>query len=135
MFNNYDNLNNSASSVGYNVCSGCLCATVCKWRDKAMQAEAEIKEKTKVDRDATVDDVYKILDIKVTCKYKQSNPVTRLYNGDYGDIAVPCKVTGADQTHVNTISTPKPGEYTGSTIRNATGSVIKNPVSSDCYYK
>jgi len=130
----FDNLTNAASS-NFNICSGCLCATVCKCRDKAMQAEAEIKEKTKVDRDATVDDVYKILDIKVTCKYKQSNPVTRLYNGDYGDIAVPCKVTGADQTHVNTISTPKPGEYTGSTIRNATGSVIKNPVSSDCYYK
>lgn len=122
----YNNLSNSVSSNS-NICSGCLCATVCKWRDKAMQAEAEIKEKTKVNRDATVDDVYKILDIKVTCKYKQSQPVTRLYNGDYGDIAVPCKATGVDQTHVNTISTPKPGEYTGSTIKSC-GSV-------DCYYK
>lgn len=122
----YNNLSNSVSSNS-NICSGCLCATVCKWRDKAMQAEAEIKEKTKVNCDATVDDVYKILDIKVTCKYKQSQPVTRLYNGDYGDIAVPCKATGVDQTHVNTISTPKPGEYTGSTIKSC-GSV-------DCYYK
>lgn len=132
---NYDGLTNSASSNGYNVCSGCLCATVCKWRDKAMQAEAEIKEKTKIDRNATADDVYKILDIKVSCKYKQSNPVTRLYNGDYGDIAIPCKATGSDQTHVNTISSPKSGEYTGSTIRNITGTEIKTPCSSDCYYK
>ncbi len=130
----YNNLSNSVSSNS-NICSGCLCATVCKWRDKAMQAEAEIKEKTKVDRDATVDDVYKILDIKVTCKYKQSNPVTRLCNSDWDTTPIPCKATGADQTYVNTFSTPKPREYTGSTIRNSSGSVIKNPVSSDCYYK
>ena len=129
----YDNLGNSVSS-DYSVCSGCLCATVCKWRDKAMQAEAEIKEKTKIDRNATVDDVYKILDIKVSCKYKQSQPVTRLFNSDYVD-SIPCKATGSDQTHVNTISTPKPGEYTGSTIRNTTGAEIKTPCSSDCYYK
>lgn len=132
---NYDGLTNSASSNGYNVCSGCLCATVCKWRDKAMQAETEIKEKTKINHDATVDDVYKILDIKVSCKYKQSQPVTRLFNGDYGDIAIPCKATGSDQTLVNTISTSKPGEYTGSEIRGGSGSTIRNPVSSDCYYK
>lgn len=111
----YSNLNNSASS-NWSVCSGCLCATVCKWRDAAMQAEAEIKKKTMVDRDATINDVYKILDIKVACKYKQSQPVTRLYNGDLEGITVPCKVTESDKTGVNTISTPKPGEYTGSTI-------------------
>lgn len=111
----YSNLNNSASS-NWSVCSGCLCATVCKWRDAAMQAEAEINKKTKVDRDATVNDVYKILDIKVTCKYKQSQPVTRLYNGDLDGITVHCKAPEVDQTCVNTISTPKPGEYTGSTI-------------------
>lgn len=101
----YSNLNNSASS-NWSVCSGCLCATVCKWRDAVMQAEAEIKKKTKVDRDATVNDVYKILDIKVACKYKQSQPVTRLYNGDLEGITIPCKVT-SDQTCVNTISTPE----------------------------
>ena len=112
----YSNLNNSASS-NWSVCSGCLCATVCKWRDAAMQAEAEINKKTKVDRDATINDVYKILNIKVTCKYKQSQPVTRLYNRDFDGIAVPCKAPESDQTCVNTISTPKPGEYTGSTIK------------------
>ena len=111
----YSNLNNSASS-NWSICSGCLCSTVCKWRDAAMQAEVEIKKKTMVDRDATVNDVYKILDIKVACKYKQSQPVTRLYNGDLDGIAALCKVTETDQTCVNTISTPKPGEYTGSTI-------------------
>lgn len=111
----YSNLSNSASS-NWSVCSGCLCATVCKWRDVAMQAEAEIKKKTMVDRDAIVNDVYKILDIKITCKYKQSQSVvTRLYNGDLEGITVPCNVT-SDQTCVNTISTPKSGEYTGSTI-------------------
>ena len=112
----YSNLNNSVSS-NWNVCSGCLCATVCKWRDAAMQAEAEINKKTKVDRDATINDVYKILNIKVTCKYKQSQPVTRLYNGDFENIK-PLKATGSDQTSVNTVSTPKPGEYTGSTIKS-----------------
>lgn len=121
---NYDNLNSASSN--WSICSGCLCSTVCKWRDAAMQAEAEIKEKTKVDRDATVNDVYKILEIKVTCKYKQSQPVTR-YNGSLDGIAVPCKVTEADQTCVNTISTPKPGEYTGSTIQSRG--------SDDYYYK
>ena len=121
----YSNLNNSASS-NWNVCSGCLCATVCKWRDAAMQAEAEIKKKTMVDRDSTVNDVYKILDIKVACKYKQSQPVTRLYNGDLEGITVPCKVTESDQTCVNTISTPKSGEYTFSTIKG---------VNSIDYYK
>lgn len=93
---NYDNLNSASSN--WSVCSGCLCSTVCKWRDAVMQAEAEIKKKTKVDRDATINDVYKILDIKVTCKYKQSQPVTRLYNGSLDDIATPCKATEADQT-------------------------------------
>ena len=122
---NYSNLNNSASS-NWSVCSGCLCATVCKWRDAAMQAEAEINKKTKVDRDATINDVYKILEIKVTCKYKQSQPVTR-YNGSLDDITTPCKTMESEQTHVNTISTPKPGEYTGSTIKSC-GNV-------DCYYK
>ena len=122
----YSNLNNSVSS-NWSVCSGCLCATVCKWRDAAMQAEAEINKKTKVDRDATINDVYKILNIKVTCKYKQSQPVTRLYNGDLDGITVPCKVTESDQTCVNTISTPKPGEYTGSTIQSRG--------SDDYYYK
>jgi hypothetical protein len=112
----YSNLNNSASS-NWSVCSGCLCATVCKWRDAAMQAEAEIKKKTMVDRDATINDVYKILDIKVACKYKQNQPVTRLYNGDLENIITPCKATDSDQTHTNTISTPKSGEYTGSTIK------------------
>lgn len=121
----YSNLNNSASS-NWSVCSGCLCATVCKWRDAAMQAEAEIKKKTMVDRDATINDVYKILDIKVACKYKQSQPVTRLYNGDLEGIMVPCKVTEADQTHTNTISTPKQGEYTISAIKG---------VDSIDYYK
>lgn len=121
---NYDNLS---------VCSGCLCATVCKWRDAAMQAEAEIKKKTMVDRDATVNDVYKILDIKVACKYKQSQPVTRLYNGDLEGITVPCKVTESDQTCVNTLSTPEQGEYTGTFIKNSTGSIIiKNPDGSEC---
>lgn len=122
---NYDNLNSASSN--WSICSGCLCSTVCKWRDAAMQAEAEIKEKTKVDRDATINDVYKILEIKVTCKYKQSQSVTRLYNGSLDDIATPCKATGSDQTSVNTVSTPKPGEYTGSTIKSC-GNV-------DCYYK
>ena len=122
----YSNLNNYVSS-NWSVCSGCLCATVCKWRDAAMQAEAEIKKKTMVDRDATINDVYKILDIKVACKYKQSQPVTRLYNGDLEGITVPCKVTESDQTCVNTISTPKPGEYTGSTIQSRG--------SDDYYYK
>lgn len=112
----YSNLNNSASS-NWSVCSGCLCATVCKWRDAAMQAEAEIKKKTMVDRDATVNDVYKILDIKVACKYKQSQPVTRLYNGDLENIITPCKAMDSDQTHPNSISTPKSGEYIGSTIK------------------
>lgn len=121
----YSNLNNSASS-NWSVCSGCLCATVCKWRDAAMQAEAEIKKKTMVDRDATINDVYKILDIKVACKYKQSQPVTRLYNGDLEGITVPCKVTESDQTCVNTISTPEQGEYTISTIKG---------VDSIDYYK
>lgn len=102
----YSNLNNSASS-NWSVCSGCLCATVCKWRDAVMQVEAEIKKKTMVDRDATINDVYKILDIKVTCKYKQSQPVTRLYNGDLENIITLCKATGSDQTHTNTISTPE----------------------------
>ena len=122
----YSNLNNSVSS-NWSVCSGCLCATVCKWRDAAMQAEAEINKKTKVDRDATINDVYKILDIKVTCKYKQSQPVTRLYNRDFDGIAVPCKAPESDQTCVNTISTPKSGEYTGSTIQSRG--------SDDYYYK
>ena len=122
----YSNLNNCASS-NWSVCSGCLCATVCKWRDAAMQAEAEIKKKTMVDRDATINDVYKILDIKVTCKYKQSQPVTRLYNGDLENIITPCKATDSDQTHTNTISTPKPGEYIGSTIQSRG--------SDDYYYK
>lgn len=112
---NYDNLNSASSN--WSICSGCLCSTVCKWRDAAMQAEAEIKKKTMVDRDATINDVYKILDIKVTCKYKQSQPVTRLYNGDLENFITPCKVTDSDQTHTNTISTPKQGEYTGSTIK------------------
>lgn len=102
----YSNLNNSASS-NWSVCSGCLCATVCKWRDAVMQVEAEIKKKTMVDRDATINDVYKILDIKVTCKYKQSQPVTRLCNGDLESIAIPCKATDSEQTCVNTISTIK----------------------------
>ncbi len=129
---NYDNLSNSVSS-NWSICSGCLCSTVCKWRDAAMQAEAEIKKKTKVDRDATVDDVYKILDIKVTCKYKQSQPVTRLYNGSLDDIATPCKTMESEQTSVNTVSTPKPGEYTGTFIKNSTGSIIiKNPDGSEC---
>lgn len=129
---NYDNLSNSASS-NLSVCSGCLCATVCKWRDAAMQAEAEIKKKTMVDRDATVNDVYKILDIKVACKYKQSQPVTRLYNGDLEGITVPCKVTESDQTCVNTLSIPEQGEYTGTFIKNSTGSIIiKNPDGSEC---
>lgn len=122
---NYDNLNSASSN--WSICSGCLCSTVCKWRDAAMQAEAEIKEKTKVDRDATINDVYKILEIKVTCKYKQSQPVTRLYNGSLDDIATPCKAIGVDQTQVNTISAPKPGEYTGSTIKTYT--------NSECYSK
>lgn len=122
---NYDNLSNSTPS-NWNICSGCLCATVCKWRDAVMQAEAELKEKTKIDRDATGDDVYKILDIKVTCKYKQSQPVTRLYNGDFEGIVTPCKVTDSDQTCVNTVSTPKSGEYTGSVIKNTDG--------SQCFY-
>lgn len=122
---NYDNLNSTSSN--WSICSGCLCSTVCKWRDAAMQAEAEIKKKTMVDRDATINDVYKILDIKVTCKYKQSQPVTRLYNGDLDGITVPRKVTEADQTCVNTISTPKPVEYTGSTIQSRG--------SDDYYYK
>lgn len=112
---NYDNLNSASSN--WSLCSGCLCSAVCKWRDAAMQAEAEIKKKTMVDRDATINDVYKILDIKVTCKYKQSQLVTRLYNGDLDGIAVPCKAPESDQTCVNTISTPKPGEYSGSTIK------------------
>ncbi len=129
----YGNLSNSASS-NWNICSGCLCVPVCKWRDAVMQEEAEIKKKTKVDRDATVNDVYQILDIKVTCKYKQSNPVTRLYNGSLDDIATPCKATEADQTQVNTVSTPKPGEYTGTFVKNSPGSVIiKNPDGSECY--
>lgn len=122
---NYDNLNSASSN--WSICSGCLCSTVCKWRDAAMQAEAEIKEKTKVDRDATINDVYKILEIKVTCKYKQSQSITCLYNGDLDGIAVPCKAPESDQTCVNTISTPKPGEYTGSTIQNCG--------SDDYYYK
>ena len=122
---NYDNLNSASSN--WSICSGCLCSTVCKWRDAAMQAEAEIKKKTMVDRDATINDVYKILDIKVTCKYKQSQPVTRLYNGSLDGITVPCKATEADQTQVNTVSTPKPGEYTGSTIQSRG--------SDDYYYK
>ena len=122
----YSNLNNSVSS-NWNVCSGCLCATVCKWRDAAMQAEAEINKKTKVDRDATINDVYKILNIKVTCKYKQSQPVTRLYNGDLDGITVPCKAPESDPTCVNTMSTPKPEEYTGSTIQSRG--------NDDYYYK
>ena len=121
----YSNLNNSASS-NWSVCSGCLCATVCKWRDAVMQVEAELKEKTKIDRNVTGDDVYKILDIKVTCKYKQSQPVTRLYNGDLENIITPCKATDSDQTHTNTISTPKQGEYTISAIKG---------VDSIDYYK
>ena len=121
----YSNLNNSASS-NWSVCSGCLCATVCKWRDAVMQVEAEIKKKTMVDRDATINDVYKILDIKVTCKYKQSQPVTRLYNGDLENIITPCKATDSDQTHTNTISIPKQGEYTISAIKG---------VDSIDYYK
>lgn len=121
----YSNLNNSASS-NWSVCSGCLCATVCKWRDAVMQVEAEIKKKTMVDRDATINDVYKILDIKVTCKYKQSQPVTRLYNGDFENIITPCKATGSDQTHTNTISTPEQGKYTISAIKG---------VDSIDYYK
>ena len=112
---NYDNLNSASSN--WSICSGCLCSTVCKWHDAVMQAEAEIKKKTMVDRDATINDVYKILDIKVTCKYKQSQPVTRLYNGDLENMITPCKATGSDQTCVNTISTPKSGEYIGSTIK------------------
>ncbi len=60
-----------------------------------------------VDRDATINDVYKILDIKVTCKYKQSQPVTRLYNGGLENIIIPCKATDSDQTRTNTISTPE----------------------------
>lgn len=126
----YSNLNNSASS-NWSVCSGCLCATVCKWRDAAMQAEAEIKKKTMVDRDATVNDVYKILDIKVACKYKQSQPVTRLYNGDLDGITIPC--VDSEQICANTISTPEQGEYTGTFIKNSTGSIIiKNPDGSEC---
>lgn len=121
---NYDNLNSASSN--WSICSGCLCSTVCKWRDAAMQAEAEIKKKTMVDRDATINDVYKILDIKVTCKYKQSQPVTRLYNGDLDGIAVPCKAPESDQTHTNTISTLKQGEYTISAIKG---------VDSIDYYK
>ena len=121
---NYDNLNSASSN--WSLCSGCLCSTVCKWRDAAMQAEAEIKKKTMVDRDATINDVYKILDIKVTCKYKQSQPVTRLYNGDLEGVTVPCKVTESDQTHVNTVLTPKQEEYTISTVRG---------VDSIDYYK
>ena len=93
---NYDNLNSASSN--WSICSGCLCSTVCKWRDAAMQAEAEIKKQTMVDRDATINDVYKILDIKVTCKYKQSQPVTRLYNGDLDGITVPCKAPDSEQT-------------------------------------
>lgn len=31
---NYDNLN--AASSNWSICSGCLCSTVCKWRDAAM---------------------------------------------------------------------------------------------------
>ena len=129
---NYDNLNNSVSS-NWSVCSGCLCATVCKWRDAAMQAEAEINKKTKVDRDATINDVYKILNIKVTCKYKQSQPVARLYNGDLKGVIVPCKDTASDQTYVNTVSASEQGEYTGTFIKNSTGSIIiKNPDGSEC---
>ena len=112
---NYDNLNSASSN--WSICSGCLCSTVCKWRDAAMQAEAEIKKKTMVDRDATINDVYKILDIKVTCKYKQSQSVTRLYNGDLDGITVPCKAPDSDQTYVNTVSVPKSGEYTLSAIK------------------
>lgn len=112
---NYDNLNSASSN--WSICSGCLCSIVCKWRDAAMQAEAEIKKKTMVDRDATINDVYKILDIKVTCKYKQSQPVTRLYNGDLDGITVPCKAPDSDQTYVNTVSAPKSGEYTLSAIK------------------
>ena len=128
---NYDNLNSASSN--WSICSGCLCSTVCKWRDAAMQAEAEIKEKTMVDRDATTNDVYKILDIKVACKYKQSQPVTRLYNGDLKGVIVPCKDTASDQTYVNTVSASEQGEYTGTFIKNSTGSIIiKNPDGSEC---
>lgn len=80
----YDTPVNSTPS-NLTICSGCLCATVCKWRDKAIEVEVETNKRLAVDPDNSTEDVNKILSVKVTCNYKQTGPISRLH-GNCQDI-------------------------------------------------
>ena len=93
----------SSTPSSLTVCSGCLCATVCKWRDKVIEAEAEINKKLVVNPNNSTEDVNKILNVKVTCNYKQTGSVSRL-NGDYRD-AIPTTATNAATITTGTIGT------------------------------
>lgn len=93
----------SSTPSSLTVCSGCLCATVCKWRDKAIEAETEINKKFIVDPNNSTEDVNKILSVKVTCNYKQTGSVSRLY-GDCRD-SIPTTATNTATITTDTTGT------------------------------
>lgn len=65
------------------LCAGCANAIVCKWSDRFIEAEKELKEKTKVNRNLDNDDVYSIMTVNISCKFYRSETATRLFGNEW----------------------------------------------------
>lgn len=64
-------------------CSTCVHAGVCKWRNNFIEAEKELKEKTKVNRNSD-NEIYSIMNISISCKYYRTEATNRLFGNDWG---------------------------------------------------
>lgn len=78
------------------LCSGCANAIVCKWSERFIEAEKELKEKTKVNRTLDDNDVYSIMNVNITCKFYRTEMTNRLFGNDWNNIN-PCS-TPSDTT-------------------------------------
>lgn len=78
-------------------CSTCVHAGVCKWRNSFIEAEKELKEKTKVNRNSD-DEVYSIMNVSISCKHYKSEATNRLFGNDWSNSTVPYNGNPADLT-------------------------------------
>lgn len=115
------------TSIGTNsLCAGCANAIVCKWSDRFIEAEKELKEKTKVNRNLDNDDVYSIMTVNISCKFYRSETANRLFGNNWENIISPC-TTPSDSTgtpvgtkvyYTNSDPSVLNTEVTGTTGRN-----------------
>lgn len=80
------------------LCSGCANVIVCKWSERFIEAEKELKEKTKVNRNSD-DEIYSIMNVSVSCKYYRTEVTNRLFGGNNWDNINPCN-TPSDTTGI-----------------------------------